>query len=165
MKDVVTEKEHVKFELGSSIRSGEVKVLVSHFRPDPVMTHVHQALGCADSQQKKDKEVYRVLTGVWAEFCRKGGENILIVNGKIYARYRRTRKTVGELLRTPWSPATKGGITFCTLFGDGIELGVGKATCSEKDAFCYRIGYTKALGRAVSDAVNNILSGKIGAIA
>jgi hypothetical protein len=164
MKDVVTEKEHVKFELGSSIRSGEVKVLVSHFRHDPVRTHVYQALVYAGNQQKNDTEVYSSLCTLWNKCCHKPEERAIIVKGKVYSRYRRTRKVAGKVVRTSWSPASKGGVTFCTLFGDGIELGLGKAVCSENDVFCYKTGYVKAFGRALSDAVRNILNGEVGAV-
>jgi len=52
--------------------------------------------------------------------------------------------------RSPWQPAERGGYTMCYIVeNDGAIGGIGIARCSEKDAFCYRIGRTIARGRAL----------------
>ena len=57
-------------------------------------------------------------------------------------------KTNGVRVKPKFKPAERGGLTTCTLI-DGETATVGHATCSEKDAFCYRIGREIAYGRAL----------------
>jgi len=52
--------------------------------------------------------------------------------------------------QTEWEPAPRGGITECGIYDrDGICITYGKARCSLKDAFCYRVGREISRGRAL----------------
>jgi len=78
-----------------------------------------------------------------------------------YFRHFRINKATGELERYyqrgngRFKPDEHGGMTHCAIIGrDGVILAEGRAVCSQRDAFNYRIGRDIARGRALKALEN-----------
>jgi len=61
--------------------------------------------------------------------------------------YRRGKDSENNPL-TLWTPRERGGETVCYLYQEDKLVGMGIASCSLKDQFCYRIGRLISEGRA-----------------
>lgn len=58
--------------------------------------------------------------------------------------------------RSKWKPNSRGGFTTCRIevsFDNREYIVVGRADCSKKDAFCYRIGRAISYGRALKSLI------------